>query len=35
MNPFPLRFLSYVAALLLAASAMFGAYHHGLSGCDC
>jgi hypothetical protein len=31
MNPIWLRFLPYIAVVLLVASALFGAYHHGLS----
>ncbi|MFW0888376.1 UNVERIFIED_CONTAM: DUF2514 domain-containing protein [Pseudomonas sp. JL1] len=31
MNPILLRILPYIAALVLVAGALFGAYHHGLS----
>ncbi|TBN49191.1 DUF2514 family protein [Pseudomonas sp. BGI-2] len=31
MSPLLLRFLPYIAAVLLVAGALFGAYHHGLS----
>lgn len=31
MNPLLLRLLPYIAAVLLVAGALFGAYHHGLS----
>ena len=31
MNPILLRILPYMAALAIVASALFGAYHHGLS----
>lgn len=31
MNPLLLRILPYIAAVLLGAGALFGAYHHGVS----
>ncbi|MDI1331274.1 DUF2514 family protein [Pseudomonas sp.] len=31
MSPLLLRFLPYIASVLLVAGALFGAYHHGLS----
>jgi hypothetical protein len=31
MNPLLLRLLPYIAAVLLVAATLFGAYHHGLS----
>jgi len=34
MNPLLLRILPYIAALLLVAGALFGAYHHGVSVTD-
>jgi hypothetical protein len=34
MNPILLRFLPYIAAVLLVAGALFGAYHHGVTVTD-
>lgn len=34
MNPLLLRLLPYIAAVLLVAGALFGAYHHGVSVTD-
>lgn len=34
MNPLLLRILPYIAAVLLVAGALFGAYHHGVEATD-